>query len=99
MSLAAKQLKCNTQTIYNRVNKFPAIQQAIDESRVELVDLAEQKLKKAINNDEAWAIALVLKTLGKTRGYIENPSVAVGVNVGGDTIVENVVIHLPDNGR
>ena len=99
VSLAAKQLGCNPQTIYNRVHAFPKIQEAIDEARVELIDLAEQRLKKAVKSDEPWAISLVLKTLGKSRGYVENPSVAVGVNVNDNTVVENVIIHLPDNGR
>ena len=98
-TLAAKKLGCTLQTIHNRAATTPSIRQAIEDARDEMIDIAEQKLKQAILNGEPWAIALVLKTLGKTRGYIENPSVAVGVNVGGDTIVENVIIHLPDNGR
>jgi len=36
-----------------------------------LLDATEEKLVAAIDNGEPWAIALVLKTLGKERGYVE----------------------------
>ena len=69
--LAAKELGCETHTIYNRAKKVQAVQDAIDNSRGELVDIAEQKLKGAVLSGEAWSIALVVKTLGKHRGYVE----------------------------
>lgn len=73
--LAARQLGCEPKTIYRRSAKIQAVKQAIYDSRGELVDIAEQKLRGAVHDREAWAVALVLKTLGKDRGYVERQEV------------------------
>ena len=73
--LAARELGCSPQTIYNRMKTSPAIQQAIENSRGEVVDYAEQKLRLAILNGEPWAIGMALKTIGKSRGYVERQEV------------------------
>src|SRR3972149_4341127 len=69
--LAARKLGCGPKTIYNRAKKTQAIQQAIEDSRGELVDIAEQKMRAAVMDREPWAVALVVHTLGKNRGYVE----------------------------
>ena len=74
--LAARELGCAPNTIYNRMKKTPALKQAVEDARGEVVDYAEQKLRLAILNGEPWAIALVLKTLGKKRGYVERAEYA-----------------------
>ncbi|HSW63673.1 MAG TPA: hypothetical protein VLH56_10255, partial [Dissulfurispiraceae bacterium] len=71
VSLAARKLDCAPQLIHDRVKSMSLLQQTIDASRDELVDLAEAVLKSAVLNHEPWAVALVLKTLGKRRGYDE----------------------------
>jgi transposase-like protein len=86
--LAARRLGCTPQTIYNRANRTQIIQQAIEDSRGEIVDLAEQKLRLAILAGEPWAVALTLKTLGKQRGYVERQEVT-GAN--GDAVDVRVV--------
>lgn len=73
--LAARSLGCTPKTIYNRMNKTPSIRQAVEDARGETVDLAEQKLRAAIMSGEPWAVALTLKTLGKSRGYVERQEV------------------------
>jgi hypothetical protein len=84
--LAARKIGCNPQTIYNRMNKVPAIRRAVENARGELVDISEQKLRAAVINGEPWAVAMVLKTLGKSRGYVERQEVT-GAN-GGAIIVD-----------
>lgn len=69
--VAARQLGCTPQTIYNHMKRSPDVQSAIEDARGEAVDVAELKLMQAINKGEAWAIALMLKTQGKDRGYTE----------------------------
>ncbi len=69
--LAARKLGCTPQTIYKRMAKSSIIREAVDDSRGELVDISEQKLRAAVINGEPWAVAMVLKTLGKSRGYVE----------------------------
>ena len=69
--LAARKLGCAPKTIYRRMAKSETIREAVEDSRGELIDISEQKLRQAVLNGEPWAVALVLKTLGKKRGYVE----------------------------
>lgn len=71
VSFAARLLGCNRTTIYNYFERYPQLRDIIHDAGEALVDKAELKLEKAIDNDEPWAIALVLKTKGKSRGYVE----------------------------
>lgn len=71
ISLAAKRVPCSMTTIYTRARNVAAVQRVIDECRGELVDLGELALRRAVVNGEPWAVSLVLKTLGKDRGYSE----------------------------
>ena len=73
--LAARKIGCNPQTIYNRMKTNAAIREACDNARGELIDISEQKLRLAVMNGEPWAVAMVLKTLGKSRGYVERQEV------------------------
>jgi hypothetical protein len=73
--LAARKIGCNPATIYNRMKSSTAIREACDNARGELIDISEQKLRIAVMNGEPWAVAMVLKTLGKSRGYVERQEV------------------------
>lgn len=84
--LAARKLGCNPQTIYNRMAKSTAIREAVDNARGELIDISEQKLRAAVMNGEPWSVAMVLKTIGKHRGYVERQEVT-GAN-GGAIVVD-----------
>ena len=75
IALAAQRLGCSPQTIYNRANKSKRLKDIIFEKRDNLVDHAELALRAAVLNKEPWAIAMVLKTLGKSRGYVERQEV------------------------
>lgn len=71
--LAARVIGCSPGTIYHRMARSTAIREAVDNSRGEMIDIAEQKLRMAVDDREPWAVALVLKTIGKSRGYTERP--------------------------
>ena len=75
VSLAAKRVPCSMTTIYTRARDVAAVRQVIDECRSELVDYGELALRRAVVNGEPWAVAMVLKTLGKDRGYVERQEV------------------------
>ena len=92
--LAARELGCAPNTIYNRMKKTPALKQAVEDARGEVVDYAEQKLRLAILNGEPWAIAMALKTIGKSRGYVERQEVT-----GADGGAINVIIKPRADGR
>jgi len=69
LTLAASRLGCSRQTLHNYAQRYPAVQAAITEERERLLDLAELRLAEAVERGEAWAIQLVLRTLGRRRGY------------------------------
>lgn len=69
--LAAKYLRCDPETIHNYCKRYPDVRAAKEAARGELVDVAEAKLWEAVHRGEPWALALVLKTLGRDRGYVD----------------------------
>ena len=68
---AAERLGCTPQAIYKAVKRHEEVREALETERGKFVDLGEQKLYEAVMDREPWAVALVLKTLGKHRGYVE----------------------------
>jgi hypothetical protein len=72
VSVIARNLTCERKTVYEWLNKKdPDIDRAFKEERESIVDLGESKLVQKINAGSESMIALVLKTLGKDRGYVE----------------------------
>lgn len=71
VSTAAKLIGISRVTIYNRMKTSPAIKEAHAEFREQAIDNAESALQRAVLNGEAWAVCFTLKTIGKSRGYIE----------------------------
>jgi len=71
VSLAAKRVPCSISTINTRRKRVQAVEQVIQECRGELVDYGELALRRAVVDGEPWAVGLVLKTLGRDRGYVE----------------------------
>lgn len=69
--IAAENLGCVPQTIYNYVKDYPAVAAAKELAEGKVIDQAELGLYKAVLNNEPWAIQFVLKTKGKKRGYVE----------------------------
>jgi hypothetical protein len=94
VSVAARNLGCNTQTIYNRMKEVPAIKRAVESARDDILDRAESKLSKLIDDENITAIIFALKTQGKSRGWVERHEVS-----GPDGGVIRVVyddVPLPD---
>ena len=71
ISLAAKSLGVARSSLYDFVNKHDDLKQLITDERESLVDIAESALKSAVVGKEAWAVCFTLKTIGKSRGYVE----------------------------
>lgn len=72
--LAAKQLGCCPQTVYNYAERHAKVRDAITTQHGERLDAAETALLSAVEKGEAWAVCFTLKTLGKKRGFIERPA-------------------------
>jgi transposase-like protein len=88
--LAAEALGCDPDTIFRRVHKSAAVAAAVRHHKGRRVDNAERKLDAAVERGEPWAVALVLKTLGKGRGYVERQEMT-GKDGGPLDVVEVVV--------
>jgi len=71
VTLTARQLGITPQAIHRRAARKPKIRQAILEAREAMLDEAEQQLRAAIGRGEPWAVCFALKTIGRSRGYIE----------------------------
>lgn len=86
------------QTIYNYIKRYPQLEPLLAEAREIRLDRAEGSLDDAVDRGEGWAVALILKTIGKKRGYGETLGVTGGVDeVTGAPLPISIV--LPDNGR
>ena len=73
--LAAEQLGCSHQTVYNYIERHAELKEILDAERGKMVDTAEVALKKALLDGQAWAVCFTLKTLGRDRGYIERQEI------------------------
>jgi len=73
--LAAKELGCSHQTVYNYIRRHPTVKAEADYQRGELLDIAELKLREAVIAGEQWALQFALKLLGKNRGYVERQEI------------------------
>src|SRR5690349_20458872 len=71
ITLAARQLGCTRQTVFNYANRFPTVRAAIEDARAGALDLAEQALFAAVERQEPWAVQFLLRGPGRTRGYGE----------------------------
>jgi hypothetical protein len=67
--LAARALGCSKRTVSRYVSKYDCVKEALEDARGEVVDVAEDKLFKALDAEEPWAIRFVLRSLGQDRGY------------------------------
>jgi hypothetical protein len=73
--LAAQELGCSHQTVYNYINRHPTVAAAKKEAEGKVGDTAELKLYQAILNGEHWAITFYLATKGKDRGYTKRQEI------------------------
>jgi transposase-like protein len=73
VSHAARELGCSTSTLKSRLQKSKTLRDIVDHYKVELVDLAEQRLREAVDEGQAWAIKLTLERQGRDRGWGEKP--------------------------
>jgi hypothetical protein len=89
ISLAARRLGVSRVTIYNYIKRYKKVKEAHEEFREQAIDNAESALQRAVLNGEGWAVCFTLKTLGKSRGYIERQEIehSGGIEV---TIIDDI---------
>lgn len=72
---AAQILKCDRQTVYNYLKRYPELEEAVYEAKERLCDIAEAGLASNIHSKHPASIFFFLKTFGKNRGYVERQEV------------------------
>jgi hypothetical protein len=87
ISQAAKSLGVNRNTLYNRIHNAPTLQTVLQNSREELVDIAESALLRGVIEGNMTAIIWTLKAspAAKARGWSERQEVT-GADGGAITI-------------
>lgn len=71
----AKRLDCTRKTVYNLIDKYPTVKEALEDEREKLKDMTEGKLLAQIKTGNMTAIIFYLKTQAKDRGYIERQDI------------------------
>lgn len=69
---AAKALGMRRTSLHRRIAASARLRTIVEDLREEHLDLAENKLLRAVQNSQPWAICFFLKCQGKNRGWIEN---------------------------
>jgi hypothetical protein len=90
--LAAKSLGCDGNTVQSYCKRFPSVQAAKEAARGRLLDEAELRLWRAVQDGAPWAITFVLSRLGKHRGYVERHEQA---GADGQLVTLRVVYETP----
>ena len=92
-SQTAKALGISSQAIRKRIRTDKVLQAISDEAKESLIDLAQSKLRPALDEGDFRAVKFVLETLGRGRGF--------GKEIKIETDDKPGVLHMyfPDDGR
>ena len=75
VSEIAESLSVSRQTVYNHLKEDEDMWSLLTDARENIIDFAESKLSKLIEQENAQVIMFTLKTLGKNRGYVEKSEI------------------------
>ena len=68
----AERLGVSRRTVYKYMDRWKTVKEAMDEEREAFVDFTENQLIRKVAEGHITAIIFTLKTIGKSRGYIES---------------------------
>lgn len=88
--LCAEHLGVTKAKLAQRIVNDPELDAVAKDERGKMLDKAETKLMEAVEDGQQWAIQLMLRTLGRDRGYVERQEVH-SVNQIRLEIVEEIV--------
>jgi len=75
LATAARDLGVTRQTVYNYVKRYRRVAHAVDEARDSILDMAEGQLFSAVQKGSIPAMMFLLKTVGRTRGYVDRQEI------------------------
>jgi hypothetical protein len=76
LTTVADTLNCTRQTVHNYLQRYPDLRDSLEQERESLVDLAENKLAKLIDDGVLGAVLFTLETMGKNRGWTKKTEIA-----------------------
>lgn len=93
IATAAESLGCTRQTVEKYINRYSVVKEACREARESTIDFVESKLLKNIDAGDTTAMIFFLKTIGKSRGYIERQEVtgADGGSIKVDATIKSAI--------
>lgn len=74
-AVIAKKCGVHRQTITDFLKKHPNLKELCMAEREKIIDVSENRLFKAADNGEKWAVDKILSTIGKNRGYVETTNI------------------------
>lgn len=80
LAAVASNLGVARQTVYDFMERNPDVKDQLTQERESIIDMAESKLFKAVQQGDSWAIKTVLSTIGKDRGYTEKKELDIKDN-------------------
>lgn len=75
VSPAAEALGVSRMTLHRWINDDNELQQVVEDARNAIVDKAESKLFDKIEEGDTRCVEFALRTLGKSRGYVEKKEI------------------------
>ena len=89
VSAAADRVGCSRTTFYRYINDYATVKEAHREHKERTLDRAEQTLEElAIDERNVTALIFLLKTQGKSRGYVTRQELS---GPGGDAVKIKVI--------
>ncbi len=75
ISAIANTFKYERGAVYKWIRGNKRLEAAVEQARESMIDFAEGKLAKAMQQDDLTAVIFFLKTQGRKRGYVEKQEV------------------------
>ena len=97
VSSACREVGIDRTTFYLWKNKDPEFRQALDDMNESILDIAEASLVSQVQSKNTIATIFLLKTKGRSRGYIEKQEIDATVGIKGD--VSKIVKTLTEEER
>ena len=79
-TIAAKRVGCTYKTFLEYAAKYPEINEAVKDAREAMLDTVELKAYDRIMSGDTAMIIYMLKTQGRSRGYIEKQQIDLNID-------------------
>jgi len=99
VAAVARRFNVDRTSVRDLIEKHQPLQQVMHDAREGMLDAAENSLLNAAKKGEAWAVCFVLKTLGRTRGYIERHEINSTETVRRQIVEEIVDVQITHHNR